>query len=106
VCPLCGDHLLSAGQPPQSPEQWELGLVSQAGGLLPVQTLRATGLDRGLPAALQRWRAPRAVHDPGKVIADLAVAVALGGDCLPARTGISRRTARDARSLPLSVVRR
>jgi RNA-directed DNA polymerase len=22
-CPLCGDHLLSAGQPPQSPEQWE-----------------------------------------------------------------------------------
>ena len=25
---------------------------------------------------------PRAVHDPGKIIADLAVAVALGGDCL------------------------
>ena len=25
---------------------------------------------------------PRAVHDPGKVIADLAAAVALGGDCL------------------------
>ncbi len=22
-CPLCGDHLLTAGQPPQSPEQWE-----------------------------------------------------------------------------------
>jgi len=22
-CPLCGDHLLAAGQPPQSPEQWE-----------------------------------------------------------------------------------
>jgi RNA-directed DNA polymerase len=22
-CPLCGDHLLSASQPPQSPEQWE-----------------------------------------------------------------------------------
>jgi RNA-directed DNA polymerase len=22
-CPLCGDPLLSAGQPPQSPEQWE-----------------------------------------------------------------------------------
>jgi RNA-directed DNA polymerase len=22
-CPLCGDHLLSAEQPPQSPEQWE-----------------------------------------------------------------------------------
>ncbi len=22
-CPLCGDHLLTAEQPPQSPEQWE-----------------------------------------------------------------------------------
>jgi hypothetical protein len=25
---------------------------------------------------------PRAVHDPGKIVADLAAAVALGGDCL------------------------
>ena len=24
LCPLCGDHLLSGEQPPQSPEQWEL----------------------------------------------------------------------------------
>ncbi len=23
LCPLCRDHLLTAGQPPQSPEQWE-----------------------------------------------------------------------------------
>ena len=23
LCPLCGDHLLSAEQPPQSPAQWE-----------------------------------------------------------------------------------
>jgi RNA-directed DNA polymerase len=23
LCPLCGDHLLTADQPPQSPEQWE-----------------------------------------------------------------------------------
>jgi len=23
LCPLCGDHLLSAAQPPQSPRQWE-----------------------------------------------------------------------------------
>ena len=41
-----------------------------------------TGLGRGLSQNLARWRAPRAVHDPGKVIADLAAAVALGGDCL------------------------
>ncbi len=26
--------------------------------------------------------APRAVHDPGKIIADLVSSVALGGDCL------------------------
>jgi hypothetical protein len=56
--------------------------VSQAGALLLTQTLRATGLDRGLPAALDRWRPGRAAHDPGKIITDLAVAVALGGDCL------------------------
>jgi hypothetical protein len=29
-----------------------------------------------------RWRPVRAVHDPEKMIADLAAAVALGGDCL------------------------
>jgi len=58
------------------------GIVSQAGGLLLTQTLRATGLDRGLQAGLERWRLSRAVHDPGKIITDLAVAVALGGDCL------------------------
>jgi RNA-directed DNA polymerase len=23
LCPLCGDHLLTADQPPQSPQQWE-----------------------------------------------------------------------------------
>jgi Transposase DDE domain group 1 len=58
------------------------GIISQGGGLLLAQTLRATGLDRGLDAALERWRQPRAVHSPGKIITDLAVAVALGGDCL------------------------
>jgi hypothetical protein len=58
------------------------GIVSQAGGLLLTQTLRATGLDRSLDAALERWRPARAVHGPGKIITDLAVALALGGDCL------------------------
>ncbi len=58
------------------------GIVSQAGALLLTQTLRLTGLDRGLSAGLARWRSPRAVHDPGKIIADLAVTLALGGDCL------------------------
>jgi hypothetical protein len=58
------------------------GIVSQAGGLLLVQTLRVTGLDQGLSAGLARWRKPRAVHDPGKIVADLALTLALGGDCL------------------------
>ena len=58
------------------------GLVSQAGGLLLTQTLQVTGLGRGLTAALERWRPPRAAHDPGKIITDLAVTLALGGDCL------------------------
>jgi hypothetical protein len=44
--------------------------------------MRVTGLARGLSQGLSRWRQPRAVHDPGKIIADLAAAVALGGDCL------------------------
>jgi Transposase DDE domain group 1 len=58
------------------------GLVSQAGAVLLWETLRVTDLGRGLSEGLARRRAPRAVHDPGKVIADLAAAVALGGDCL------------------------
>ena len=58
------------------------GLVSQAGSVLLWEAMRVTGLGRGLSGNLARWRAPRAVHDPGKVIADLAAAVALGGDCL------------------------
>jgi hypothetical protein len=58
------------------------GIVSQAGTLLLIQTLRVTGLDRGLSAGLARWQPNRAVHDSGKIIADLAVTLALGGDCL------------------------
>jgi hypothetical protein len=58
------------------------GIVSQAGGLLLTRTLRVTGLDHGLDEALERWRPPRAVHSPGKILTDLAVALALGGDCL------------------------
>ena len=58
------------------------GLVSQAGAVLLWETMRVTGLGRGLSESLARWRAPRAVHDPGKIVADLAAAMALGGDCL------------------------
>jgi hypothetical protein len=35
-----------------------------------------------LRAELSRWRKPLATHDPGKVVCDLALSLALGGDCL------------------------
>jgi hypothetical protein len=44
----------------------------QVGAVLLWETIRVAGLARGLSAGLSRWRAPRAVHDPGKVVADLA----------------------------------
>jgi hypothetical protein len=56
-------------------------LVSSAGGLLLRQTLHCLGLEKAMSAALAPWRAPRAVHDPAKILTDLAIAVALGGDC-------------------------
>lgn len=57
-------------------------VVSQAGSVLLVETVRKTGLDQVISRALAPWRKPRAVHDPGKVLLDVALAVALGGDCL------------------------
>ena len=58
------------------------GIVSQAGALLLAEALRVTGLGQNLAEGLARWRAPRAVHDPGKIITDLVMTLALGGDCL------------------------
>jgi len=45
-------------------------------------TADVTGLSRALHDGLSLWRKPTAVHDPGKVLTDLAVTLALGGDCL------------------------
>lgn len=56
--------------------------VGQAGGVLLTETLRIAGLDRGMSAALARWRKPLATLDPGKIVTDLAMALALGGDAL------------------------
>jgi hypothetical protein len=50
-------------------------LVSSAGGVLLRQTLRCSGLQKSMSAALAPWRAPRAVHDPAKVLCDLVTAV-------------------------------
>ncbi len=48
--------------------------------MLLTQILQLTGPDRGLSAALAQWLVQRAVHDPGKIVADLTEALALGGD--------------------------
>jgi hypothetical protein len=75
--------------------------VGQAGGVLLVDTIRASGLDRELAAGLAPWRKPLASHEPGKMVLDLAVALSLGGDCLAdvnllrAEPGVFGRVASD-----------
>src|SRR6266540_1645396 len=58
------------------------GAVSQAGGVLLLETIRRVGLGDALSTALAPWRKPSARHDPAKIVLDLALALALGGDCL------------------------
>jgi hypothetical protein len=72
-------------------------VVSQAGATLLVETVRAVGLEQALSSALARWRRPTAVHDPDKVMCDLAIALALGGDCL---ADIATRSRACSASLP------
>jgi Transposase DDE domain group 1 len=57
-------------------------LISSGGAALLLQTARVGGLTQGLSHGLAPWRLARSTHDPGKTVLDLAVAVALGGDCL------------------------
>jgi hypothetical protein len=57
-------------------------VVPGAGGVLLTRTATAVGLDAALSAALTPWRRPFARHDPGKIVLDLAISLAVGGDCL------------------------
>lgn len=57
-------------------------MALQAGAVVLVETVRAVGLDVALSAALAPWRKPMARHDPGKIVTDLAISLAVGGDCL------------------------
>lgn len=56
-------------------------MISTAGGVLLAQSARITGLDRHLSLGVRPWRRSRAIHDPAKILVDLAITVALGGDC-------------------------
>jgi hypothetical protein len=58
------------------------GVVSKAGGLLLIEAVRVSGLDTELSRMLAPWRRPLARHDPAKIVTDLAITLALGGDCL------------------------
>jgi hypothetical protein len=57
-------------------------VVPNAGAVLLLRTAEAVGLDAALSQAIKPWRRPLARHDPGKILLDLAVSLAVGGDCL------------------------
>ncbi len=59
------------------------GVVSHAGAVLLLRTAEKTGLASELTTELAPYRKPLARHDPGKILLDLAIALAIGGgDCL------------------------
>jgi hypothetical protein len=70
------------------------GLVSHAGAALLAETADRVGLTRELSRALAGVRERQGKHDPGRVIRDLAVMLADGGDCLS-----DLRAVRDQESL-------
>ncbi|MGP5078676.1 transposase [Brachybacterium alimentarium] len=50
--------------------------------MLLTETVRATGLAAELSRVLAPWRKQFSRHDPGKILTDLALMLAVGGDCL------------------------
>jgi hypothetical protein len=58
------------------------GLVSHAGSRLLADLADRTTLTAELSAVLAGLVRPRAVHDPGRVLVDVAVAVADGAECI------------------------
>jgi len=58
------------------------GLVSHAGSALLAQIVDKSGLTQALSVRLADLKVRRSGHDPGRVVRDLAVMLADGGDCL------------------------
>ena len=58
------------------------GLVSHAGVALLVELADRVGLTGALSGALAGTRERRSAHDPGRVLRDIAVMLADGGDCV------------------------
>lgn len=81
-----GEHLPGEGDTGFYPfvrvDTAPVAAVGSAGGVLLTKTADLSGMSTALGGALGRWRKPMAVHDPGKILSDLALTLALGGDCL------------------------
>jgi len=60
----------------------DTSVASHAGGVLLTELADRLGLTAGLSAALAPTRQRPSAHDPGRVVRDLAVMLAGGGDCL------------------------
>ena len=70
-------------------EVGEDAVVSLAGASLLTTTARVLGLDRALSKQMSAWTPFGATHDTGKIVLDVAVALAVGGDC-PADIAVLR----------------
>ncbi len=83
------------------------GLVSHAGSALLAGAADKTGLTGALSGRLWGLRSRRGGHDPGRVVRDLAVMLADGGECLSDICLASRSSAHQldpmAQSLRLGV---
>ena len=53
--------------------------MSHAGVAVLIETVRVCGLDSALSAGLRRWRKPNARYDPARILAQMAISLALGG---------------------------
>src|SRR5665213_3487617 len=69
------------------------GLVSHAGSALLAQVADTLGLTRGLSLRLAVLKQRRRGHDPGRVIRDLAVMLADGGECVSDLGGVREQKA-------------
>src|SRR5438309_3499578 len=64
------------------------GLVSHAGAALLAQVADKLGLTKGLSLRLAGLKQRQRGHDPGRVIRDLAVMLADGGECVSDLGGV------------------
>jgi len=69
------------------------GIVSHAGAMLLRELADEAGLTEGFTAALIGGYRGRPIHAPGRVLVDLAVTLADGGDCLADLAGLRDQAA-------------